>query len=462
MHEEHEQIHLPFDNETGVSLTPEFVDLVVACFHADEASTVRPLVLPLPAPDLAELLDQLEPEARRWLTEAIAQEFDSDILPELSEEAAEDVVDALGAIKTAEALAELESDDAVHIIENLAPAEQNEILEGLPTELREEIEEGLTYPDESAGRLMRKHLVSVPENWTVGDTIDYLRAQEELPEHFYVIYVVDARNHPLGRLLLGTMLQHKRDVKIADILTPATYAVDAYTDQEEVAHLFRKYALVETPVVNEEGVLVGTITVDDVVDVMQEEDDEDYLRAGGVTYQDIKTRLLATARSRFHWLFVNLLTAILASMVVGLFEATIEQIVALAVMMPIVASMGGNAGTQSVTVSVRAIAMKYISEQNRRAFVQKEALIGLLNGLALGMIMAVGIFLWFADIKLALVMFLAAVVTMTVAGLFGAWIPIMLQRMKVDPAISSSIFLTTVTDCMGFFSFLGLATLILL
>lgn len=456
--------HAPLDTEHAFTLSDDFIDSILALIEAEDAAGARAAIEPLAAPDQGELLDRLNSDARAWLTHALsdADAFDSEVLPELSPEAMEDVVEALGAERTAEALSELESDDAIHIIEDLSIYDQQEILEGLPSDFRQEVEEGLTYPDESAGRLMRKHLVAIPQHWNVGDTIDFLRAEEELPDNFYVIYITDAATKPIGRLLLGTLLQHKREVRIVDIMSSDIYAVSAHTDQEEVAYLFRKYALVEAPVLNDDGVLVGTITVDDVVDVIQEEEEEDYLRAGGVTSQDFGLNLIEAAKSRFSWLFVNLLTAILAAAVIGLFEHTIEKIVMLAAMTPMVASMGGNAGTQSVTVAVRAIAVKYLSEKNRWAYVRKELLIGLINGLALGLMMALGVYAYFHDITMALVMLLAAIVTMAMAGLFGALIPIVLQRRGIDPAIASGIFLTTVTDCVGFFSFLGLASLMLL
>jgi magnesium transporter len=309
---------------------------------------------------------------------------------------------------------------------------------------------------------MRKHLVAIPPHWSVGDTIDFLRAEDELPDNFYVIYIVSADGKPAGRLLLGTLLQHKRDVAIADIMNPETFSVSAVMDQEEVAFMFRKYALVEAPVIDEAGLLVGTITVDDVVDVMQEEQEEDYLRAGGVSAPDFQSRLIDSARARFSWLLINLFTAVAAASVIGLFEATLEKIVMLAAMMPMVASMGGNTGTQAVTVAVRAIAVKYLTDHNRWAYIRKELLIGLINGTALGILMGAGVYAYFHDALMALVMVLAAVLTMGFAGLFGALIPIMLHRRGVDPAIASSIFLTTVTDCVGFFSFLGLATVLLI
>lgn len=454
--------YVPLDPDTGFSLSSEFVAEIVEAITRGDRTTVRALVYPLPAPDQAELFDQIGPEERHFLTEILASEFDSETLAELSPEAAEDVLEALGAEKSAEVLAEMETDDAVHILEDLSEEAQQEILDVLPADVREEVEESLNYPLESAGRLMRHALVAVPESWTVGDTIDYLRGGEELPENFYVIYAVDGEFKPTGRILLGSILSHKRDVKLATLLPDSNFAVHTHTDQEEVAHLFRKYALVEAPVVNETGVLVGTITVDDVVDVIQEEEEEDYLAAGGVSVSDFGSRIREAVRARFGWLFLNVWTAALAALVISLFEDSIEKIVALAVVMPIVSAMGGNTGTQAVTVAVRAIATKHLTDANRWSYVRKEAIIGLINGGALGLLMAIGAYLWFRELPFAGVLFVAATFTMTIAGLFGALIPIVLDRRGIDPAISSSIFLTTVTDCMGFFSFLGLATLILL
>lgn len=450
------------DPDTGFSLNPEFVAEVIEAIDSNDVPRARSLVYPLPAPDQAELFEQLNQEERHWLTEAIAADFDSETLAELSPEAAEDVIEALGPEKSAEVLAELETDDAVHIMEDLPAADQQELLDVMPQEFREEIVEGLTYAPESAGRLMRKTLIAVPEFWNVGDTIDFLRAADSLPEFFYVIYTVDTSFTPTGRVLLGTMLGSKRDVPLESIRSSTIYAVSTDTDQEEVAYLFRKYALVEAPVVDDKGSLVGTITVDDVVDVMVEEEEEDYLRAGGLTEQDFQSSVWETVRARFGWLFVNLITAMFAAAVISMFEATIEKVVALAVMMPMVASMGGNTGTQTITVAVRALATKQLTDANSRAYIRKEMLIGFLNGSGLGLIMGTGVYLKFDDLRLALVMLLAATVTMTMAGLWGSIIPVFLHRRRVDPAISAGIFLTTITDCIGFFSFLGLATLILL
>lgn len=453
---------VPLDPDTGFSLNPEFVAEVVDAIARHDVNVARNLVYPLPAPDQAELFEQLSHDARHWLTEAIAADFDSDMLAELSHDAVEDVIDALGPEKSAEVLAELETDDAVHILEDLTVHAQQELLEGMPQDARAEVEESLTYAEDSAGRLMRKSLVAVPEFWTVGDTIDFLRGADTLPEYFYVIYTVNPQFVPTGRVLLGTILANKREVPLEAIRSETIYAVSPETDQEEVAYLFRKYGLVEAPVVDHAGHLVGTITVDDVVDVIEEEDAEDYLRAGGVSEQDFQSSVWETARARFGWLFLNLLTAVLASAVISMFEHTIEKIVALAVMMPMVASMGGNTGTQTVTVAVRAIATRQLTDANSWAYIRKEMWIGGLNGAGLGLVMALGVYAFFTDVKLALVMLLAATATMTMAGLWGALIPIYLHRRGFDPAISSTIFLTTVTDCVGFLSFLGLAALILM
>lgn len=450
------------ENDSNFALHPELLAAIFEAIEKKDLVETHKLVSPLPAPDQAELYEQLNHDERLWLTTALAADFDSETLAELSPEAAEDVIEALGTEKSVEVLAELETDDAIHILEDLKPAEQLELLEGMPLAMREDLEESLTYDPDSAGRLMRKALVAVPEFWTVGDTIDFLRAADELPEYFYIIYTVNAGFVPTGRVMLGSILGHKRDVLLEEIRQTNLYAVSTDTDQEEVAYLFRKYALVEAPVINFEGVLVGTITVDDVVDVMAEEGEEDYLRAGGVAESDFNLGIWETTRARFWWLFVNLLTAVLAALVIGMFEGTIEQVVALAAISPMVASMGGNTGTQTVTVAVRAIATRQLNASNSRYYIFKEMMIGFLNGLGLGIIMGIGVYIKFGSAKIAVVMLLANAFTMTMAGLWGAIIPIFLQKRGFDPAISSTIFLTTVTDCVGFFSFLGLATLILL
>lgn len=434
---------------------------VSSALAAEDVDTVHQMLDGLHAADKAELLNHLPEKERGALIHTLGEAFDHSILPELSVEAAEDVLEALGPERSAEALCQLESDDALHLIEDLDEQGQQDLLDAVPDTLRGEIEQALLYPEDSAGRLMTRKLVAVADFWTVGNVIDYLRGHSDLPEQYYVVYIVDARFHPVGRVQLSKVLSAQRDTKIADIMTPEQYQVKTDLDQEEVAHLFTKYALVETPVVNDEGRLVGTITVDDVVHVIHEEEGEDYLRSGGVRSQDIQMTLYETMRQRFPWLFINLLTAVIASVVIGIYSQTIEQLVALAVLMPIVASMGGNAGTQSVTVAVRALATKQLRGSGVWPTIRKEVMVGSLNGIVLALLMAGGSFLVYQDIKLAAVFGVATVLTLMIAGFSGAAIPILLNKLKVDPAVSSGVFLTTVTDVVGFLSFLGLAALLL-
>lgn len=449
--------------DSGVyALNDTLIDGLKHAIDQQDVDTAKEMLEGLHAADKAELLNHLADKQRSELTAMLYDCFDHSILPELSSDAVEDVFEALGPDKCAEALSQLETDDALHLIEELTEQEQQDLLCAVPESLRGEIEEALSYPQDSAGRLMTRKLVAVPDYWTVGNTIDYMRTHQDLPENFYIVYVIDARFHPTGRLHLGRIMQNKRDVRIADIMMKEQYQVHTDTDQEEVAHLFTKYALVETAVVNGEGRLVGTITVDDVVHVIHEEEGEDYLRSGGVMSQDIQASLVDTMKQRFPWLFVNLLTAVLASVVIGFYAHTIEQLVALAVLMPIVASMGGNAGTQSVTVAVRALATRELKGSKNWAAIRKELILGAMNGVALAAIMSAGCWLWYGDTMLAGVFGVATILTLMVAGFFGAAIPIMLNRLKVDPAVSSGVFLTTLTDVAGFLSFLGIAAIWLL
>lgn len=438
------------------------IQLIRRAIDQQDVDTVLAQIQGLHAADIADLFHALNEDERATLTHMLGECFDHSILPELSAEAAEDVIQALGTDACAEAIAQLESDDALHLIEELEDDSQSDLLKAVPGGLRGVLEEALSYPEESAGRLMTRKLVAVPEYWQVGNTIDYLRSHPDLPENFYVVYVVDARFHPIGRLHLGKIMQSSRDIAIAELMVQDHYAVHTHLDQEEVAHLFTKYGLVETAVINDKGRLVGTITVDDVVHVIHEEEGEDYLRAGGVKSQDIQSSIADTLQQRFPWLFLNLLTAVLASFVIGVYSETIEQVVALAVLMPIVASMGGNAGTQSVTVAVRALATRQLKGAHSLQAIRKELIVGCLNGLGLAAIMGFGSWLWYHDLVLSCVFAGATIITLMIAGFSGAAIPIILQRFNVDPAISSGIFLTTVTDVIGFLSFLGLAALVLL
>lgn len=452
---------------TEEQLVRDTVKEVAIAIADGELENVTQIMDELHAADKAEVITLLSAEKREILLDGLCDSdigttFDSDILPYLEGDVATQVIEKLGVEQSATALRELDSDDALHVIEELGIPHQESLIEAMPKGLRGEIQEGLTHAEESAGRLMRRELVSVPEFWSVGDTIDHMRKQDKLPDTFYIIYAVDPRYHVTGRVLLANLMRHKRSVLISEIMEKELYSVPTSMDQEEVAHTFRKYGLVETPVINTEGRLVGTITVDDVVDVIREEEEEDFLRAGGLSVQDLNSSISTTLKQRFPWLFINLGTAILASVVIGAYSETIEQLVALAVLMPIVASMGGNAGTQSVTVAVRALATKELRSSNAMRAIRKELFIGILNGLAFAAITGAAAYFWFGDYMLSMVLGGATIATLMMAGLFGALIPIALDRFKLDPAIGSSIFLTTVTDVVGFFSFLGLAAIILL
>jgi magnesium transporter len=372
------------------------------------------------------------------------------------------VFEALGTRDVAAMLAELDTDDAVDLMTELDDEERRRLLEAVPPAERIVLEQGLDFPEDSAGRLMQREVVAVPLHWTVGQTIDFMRTEQELPDSFQEIYVVGAGNRLEGMIALSKLLRTKRPVRVADIMGTDLRRVPPTTDQEEVAQMFRRYGLVSTPVVDENGQLLGRITVDDVVDVIDEEAEEDLLSLAGVSESDIAAGLLETARSRFVWLFVNLITAFIASAVIGLFQNTIAQVVALAVLAPIVASMGGNAGTQSLTVAVRALAMREISRTNALRVIAKEVALGVVNGVVFGVIVGVVAWAWFDRPMLGVVIGLALIMNLVAAGFAGMAIPQILERLGVDPAIASGVFLTTVTDVVGFFTFLGLATWLIL
>ena len=379
-------------------------------------------------------------------------------MAELDETVREEIIPYLGDEILAHAVAALPSDDAVDILGELDAAEQARVLMVIPERDRVLGEEGLSYEDESAGRLIQRETVAVPRHWTVGQTIDFLRTHKELPDDSYDLVVIGSDHRPQGKLALSRLLRAKRSVLVVDIMEARFYRVLVHMVQEDVAMLFRQYGLVSAPVVDEDDILIGMITVDDMVDVIDEEAEEDLMRLGGVAEDDLHGGLVATTRSRFSWLAVHLVTAIVASGVIGAFESAIEKMVALAVLMPIVASMGGNAGTQSLTVVVRALAMRELMAINAAKFMIKETTVGSLNGVAFALLAGGVSWIWFGDQQIAAVLALAMVINLVVAGFCGTMIPIGLDRMKLDPAIASMVFLTTVTDVVGFFAFLGLAS----
>ncbi len=450
-----------------VAITPEAVGAIVDALDAGDEQLVRELVAPLHFSDSADLVERLSSDQRRALLDVTQDILEPEFFSELNETVREDVVDIVGLDAMAEVVAELDIDDAVDIVEELEAHEQQQVLDSMSEADRTLIEEGLSYGEYTAGRLMQREFMAVPQFWNVGETIDFMRNSAEqdewaLPEVFYDIVVVDPRHMPVGTIPLSTLLQSKRPVPVSDIMHEEMKLVPVTMDQEEVAFLFRQRDLVSAPVVNSEGRLVGMITIDDVVDVIDEEAEDDIMRMGGLKEDDLYSATLDTTRARFSWLFVNLLTAILASAVIGFFQGTIEQVVALAVLMPIVASMGGNAGTQTLTVAVRALATKELTATNAMRQVGKEVLVGTINGVLFAILMGGVAWGWFESPELGLVIGLAMVVNLIVAGLAGATIPLALQRAGVDPAIASSVFLTTVTDVIGFLVFLGLGAALLM
>ncbi len=450
------------EEERAYGVEPEFVEEVVELLNAGRPDDLRARLDGLHPADIADLIEQLGHDDRERLIEALRPGFDGEVLTHLNPDLREEVVELFEPKELAAAVAELDTDDAVDVIEDLDEETRREILENLPAEDRALVQENLTYDEYTAGRLMQRDLVAVPQFWTVGKTIDYVRAAtDELPEDFYDIFVVDPMHRVVGAVPLSRLLRQKRSARIADLVTEEVDAIPATMDQEEVANLFRQYALVSAPVVDAGGRLIGVITVDDVVHIIDEEAEDDIRKLGGVGDTGVFSGVGDIVKSRVGWLGLNLVTAFLAAGVISLFEATIEQIVALAVLMPIVASMGGNAGTQALTVAVRALATHELSSSNALRVVGKEMLVGLINGAVFAGLVGLIAAFWFSPM-IGGVIACALVINLFIAGLFGVLIPIGLDKMGIDPAVASSVFLTTITDVVGFFAFLGLAAAILL
>lgn len=417
---------------------------------------------PLHAADIADLLEQLSSTDRRRLIALYGQEFDGEILSEVDESIREEVIGLLAPEVLADAVRELDSDDVVDLVEDLQDRQQETILSALEAGDRLAVQQSLTYPDYSAGRLMQREVVMAPEHWTVGNAIDFMRGAETLPEQFYHIILVDPRLHPVGNVTLGRIMASPRATALKDLVEEAFHVIPVTRAEGDVAYAFNQYHLISAPVVDEEGRLVGVITIDDAMTVLDEENEEDIFRLAGVGEGGVNDSVLQTSKQRLPWLGVNLVTAILASLVISMFEGAIGQLVALAVLMPIVASMGGNAGTQSLTVAVRALATKDLTSANVRRVLIREIMVGLINGLVFAVVMGVVGVIWFGGPELGYVIAAAMVINLVVAGLAGAGIPVVMDRMGIDPALGSGTFVTTVTDVVGFFAFLGLGALVLL
>lgn len=446
-----------------VGLSDLRIQDILAALENEDVHAVETAIADLSPADAADLLSKISEEDRKTLLSRHAASFDPETFAELATDLRCAVLEAMPPLQVAGIISGLDSDDALNLIADLDPEFQKDVIRKLSAKTRLTLEEGLTFPEESAGRLMQREFVAIPQFWTVGKTIDYLRAAtDQLPDDFLDLFVISPSYHVVGHIPLNRLVRSKRSEKLENLTLDETRPIPAAMDQEEVARIFRRDNLSSTPVVDEEDRLIGVITIDDIVDVIDTEAEEDLLKMGGVGESDIYRSALPTSYSRSQWLFVNLLTAFLASWVVSLFSGTISQIVALAVLMPIVAGMGGNAGTQTLAVIVRAIAIREISGTNTPRAVYKEALVGLLNGLVFAVITGLAILAWFQSPLLGAVIALAMIINLVAAGAFGAIIPIVLDRLGFDPAISSSIFLTTVTDIVGFIAFLGLANLFLL
>ena len=427
--------------------------------EAGDADALRELVGDLHEADLGAVLEALEPEQRPRLIALLGIDFDFTALTEVDDAVRDDILEELPPEAVAQGVRDLDSDDAVAIIGDLPKEEQAEILDQLPAPERIALARSLEYPEDSAGRRMQTEFIAAPTTWTVGRAIDYMRETEELPDRFYELYVVDEVGRFLGAVPLDVLLRAKRPVPITELMEDDRPRVRADQDQEEVARLFQRYNWVAAPVVDNNDRLVGIITFDDVADVLEEEAEEDIKALGGVTQaEELSDTVWTIARGRFNWLLVNLGTAFIASSVLGLFAGELQKMVALAVLAPIVASQGGNATTQTMTVAVRALATRDLTDANAWRVVVREVLVGLLNGVAFAVITGILAYLWFKVPGLGFVIGLAMLCNLLAAALGGILIPLALNRLKIDPAVASSPFVTTVTDVVGFFSFLSIAT----
>ncbi|MGA1798343.1 magnesium transporter [Sphingomonas sp. 4RDLI-65] len=440
-------------------LRPEFVRAVLDAVENGDDEAARALVEPLHPADIADLFELTPQEDRAALARAVTDLLDGDVFAEMNDYVREDLIDALTPTEVADLASELDTDDAVAIIEDMDEDEQRAVLRALDPDDRAAIEEALSYPEESAGRLMQRELIAVPEHWTVGDAIDYLRGHEELTTDFWEIFVVDPAHKPIGTCQLSWMLRTPRGIAMADVMKREQTLIPVDMDQEEVALRFQKYALISAAVVDHGGRLVGMITVDDIVHIISEEAGEDSLRLAGAGDGDINEPIRLTVRTRFTWLVVNLGTAMVASSVVGLFQGTIASFALLAVLMPIVSGMGGNAGTQTLAVVVRALATNQLTSSNTRRMIGREFRIASANGVMLGTLIGLGTYVIFRNTDLSIVIAAAMLTNNLTAGLAGVLVPITLDKFRIDPAVSSAVFVTTMTDTMGFFSFLGLAAL---
>ena len=446
------------NNKVNLDFNKEFINTFSKKINSNDVQFVNQTLKDLHESDVANLIENLSYETRTKLIEIEAFNIDPDIFIELNESIQSEVLQLLSIDSIINIIKRLESDDSIKILENLEKDKKESVLIKLPPKDKFLLEEGLSYPEDSAARIMQREFTAVPSNWSVGQTIDYLRENKDLPKEFLEIFIVDNDFKPVGTVPSSRVLRTSRESKMNSIMSEMPVLIPVNMDKEEVGYTFENYSLVSAGVVNKDNKLVGMITADDVVTVVQEEAEEDVLRLAGVGDEEITDSVIVKTKRRFNWLLLNLFTALLATWVISNFGASIEQMVALAFLMPIVASMGGNAGMQTLAVTIRAIATKELSTSNFNRVVGKEFIIGILNGIIFAIITAIIVQLWFKEINLSLLIGVSMILNMIVAGLFGILVPVSLKKLNIDPALASSVFVTTITDVIGFLSFLGLGT----
>ncbi len=448
--------------EDSYALDPEVIDKALDALHAGDRAGLIAIFDELHDADIADIIEQVDSEDRVDLVRMLGADFSPDILIELTEGVRDEVLEAMDPGHLAAAVKEMDTDDVVYLVEDLEDEAQERLLEALEPVDRTAVERSLQYPEDTAGRLMQRELVAAPAFWTVGQMIDHMRASDHLPELFYDIIIVDPAMRPVGVAPLSRVMGMPRTVVLKDIMDDEFRVIQVTESQEDVAYAFNQYHMISAPVIDDDGRLVGMITIDDAMVVLEDEAEEDIKLLAGVGDEEISDRVWDIAKARFPWLSVNLVTAILASLVIAQFDSTMEAIIALAVLMPIVASMGGNAGTQTLTVAVRALATRDLTSANAWRVIRRETLVGLANGLFFAVVIGIVGVVWFGDPMLGLVLGMAMIGNLVVAGLAGILIPIWLDKVGADPALASGAFVTTVTDVVGFFAFLGLASIMLL
>ena len=444
------------DKKVNFEFNKEYIRVVNEKIQNNDAEFITNSFKEMHPADTADIIEHLSENDREKLIKLNNFKIEPEVFIELNESIQSEIIKYLSTNTIVSILKNLESDNAIKILENLDEKNKDVVLNSLPPKDRFILQESLSYPEDTAARLMQREFTAIPSNWSVGQTIDYLRENKDLPEEFLEIFIVDSEFKPIGTVPSSKVLRTSRDTKMQSIMLETQLSIPVDMDQEEVGHLFENYNLNSACVVDKSNKLVGMITSDDVLTVLKEEAEEDALRLAGVGNEEITDGVLKKTKRRFNWLLLNLFTAFLATWVISIFGATIEQMVALAFLMPIVASMGGNAGMQTLAVTIRTLATNELTKNNFIQTVSKEFSIGILNGIIFALISALIVQLWFKDVKLSLIISISMVLNMIVAGLFGILVPVALKRMKIDPAIASSVFVTTITDVIGFLSFLGI------